>query len=69
MINNLSTVRDTSKIFGVSKSTIHYDVSIKLKEIDVDLYESVRKLLEYNKSIRHIRGGDSTKTRYQQKRL
>ncbi len=65
MLENKTTVRDTSKIFGVSKSTVHYDISYKLKDIDIELYENVRKLLQYNKSIRHIRGGNSTKTKYQ----
>ncbi len=64
MIINKTTVRETSKVFGVSKSTIHFDVSNKLKEIDTELFEQVKALLEYNKSIRHIRGGISTKEKY-----
>ncbi len=68
MLENKSTVRETSKIFGVSKSTVHYDISNKLKEIDFGLYEDIKKLLEYNKSIRHVRGGNSTKSKYQLQR-
>ncbi len=64
MLENKSTVRDVSKVFGVSKSTVHYDIAYKLKSIDCDLYNDIKKLLEYNKSIRHIRGGNSTKTKY-----
>ncbi len=65
IIENKATVRETSKIFGVSKSTVHYDLTKKLKEIDTALYEEVKKQLYYNKSIRHIRGGNATRLMYQ----
>ena len=60
-----ATVRDTAKIFGVGKSTVHKDVTTRLKEIDKDLYKKVKKVLEINLSERHIRGGEATKRKYQ----
>ena len=60
-----ATVRDTAKIFGVGKSTVHKDVTTRLKEIDRDLYKKVKKVLEINLSERHIRGGEATKRKYQ----
>ena len=58
------TVRMASNIFGVSKSTVHKDVTEKLKEINPVLYSSIRKVMEKNKSERHIRGGIATKNKY-----
>jgi putative DeoR family transcriptional regulator (stage III sporulation protein D) len=58
------TVRSTAKHFGVSKSTVHLDVTKKLKEIDEDLYIKVRNLLFINLSERHIRGGMATREKY-----
>lgn len=51
---------------GCSKSTVHKDLTERLPEINRQLFEKVKELLEYNKSIRHIRGGESTKLRYLQ---
>lgn len=59
------TVRTCSARFGISKSTVHKDVSERLRLIDKDLYEEVREVLEKNLSERHIRGGIATKTKYQ----
>lgn len=64
MIEHQDTVRDCAKIFGISKSTLHADLTIKLKQIDDVLYEQVRKILDYNFSVRHLRGGESTKQKY-----
>ena len=63
-----STVRSVAKIVGFSKSTVHNDVTIRLKEIDYDLYIKVQDVLNYNKKIRHIRGGEATKRKYQSKK-
>lgn len=65
-LNDRSTVREVAKKVGCSKSTVHKDLTERLPEINLHLFEKVRELLEYNKSIRHIRGGESTKLRYQQ---
>ena len=65
MLENKLTVREVAKIIGLSKSTIHKDLTEKLKYIDEDLFLEVSELLEYNKNIRHIRGGQKTKEKYE----
>ena len=65
-----TTVRQTAKTFGVSKSTIHKDVTERLEEINPSLAMEVKRVLEKNKSERHIRGGMATKLKYEkQKRV
>ena len=64
MIENKSTVRQAAKIFGVSKSTVHKDHTERLENIDSSLAIEVRKILDLNKSERHIRGGMATKEKY-----
>lgn len=59
-----STVRATGKKFGVSKSTVHTDVTVRLRKINPALYNEVRQVLEKNKEERHIRGGIATKEKY-----
>ena len=61
------TVRGCSARFGISKSTVHKDVSERLKKIDSVLYERTREVLEKNLSERHIRGGIATKEKYRRK--
>lgn len=60
-----TTVRQTAKTFGVSKSTIHKDVTERLEEINPTLAKEVKLVLEKNKSERHIRGGMATKLKYE----
>lgn len=69
LLTNQTTVRDVAKKVGYSKSTVHKDLTIKLPQIDYELYLNVKKLLEYNKKIRHIRGGESTKNKYQSQKI
>lgn len=64
IIKTGSTVREMSKIFNVSKSTVHKDLHERLIEIDEDLYKKVEEILKYHIEIRHIRGGISTKNKY-----
>ena len=59
-----ATVRATAKVFKVSKSTVHKDVSERLKVEEPELYLQVKAVLEKNKSERHIRGGMATKEKY-----
>lgn len=59
-----STVRDAAKEFGVSKSTVHKDVSERLAIINPELYEEIKVHLKYHTSIRHLRGGEATKQMY-----
>ncbi|MGN1139158.1 MAG: sporulation transcriptional regulator SpoIIID, partial [Ruminococcus sp.] len=58
-----------AKKFGISKSTVHKDVSQRLKYINPALYRQVKQILEINKSERHIRGGLATKNKYLLKRM
>ena len=60
-----TTVRQTAKTSGVSKSTIHKDVTERLEEINPFLAKEVKTILEKNKSERHIRGGMATKLKYE----
>ena len=62
---NNSTIRNTAAVFGISKSTVHIDVSHKLKNLDFDLYVKVKKILENNFKERNIRGGIATRAKYQ----
>ena len=63
------TVRAAAKHFGISKSTVHKDVSERLKNISPSLYAEVKEILERNKAQRHIRGGQATKEKYADMRL
>ena len=65
IIEHRATVRAASKRFGISKSTVHKDVTERLREIDRSLYLKVREILIENKSERHIRGGMATKQKYE----
>ena len=64
IIEHNATVRQTAKQFGVSKSTVHKDLTEKLPVIDHALAAQVRQVLDINKSERHIRGGLATKEKY-----
>lgn len=64
IISNNATVRAAAREFGISKSTVHMDVSQRLKNVDPNMYGCVKKVLELNKAQRHIRGGLATKQKY-----
>lgn len=64
MLENNATVRSTAAHFGISKSTVHKDVSKTLKYVNRKLYRQISNLLASNKSERHIRGGEATKRKY-----
>ena len=64
MIDGNKTVRQVAKIVGYSKSTVHNDLTTKLENMDIELYQRVKDILEYNKKIRHIRGGEATIIKY-----
>ena len=59
-------LRSTAKVFGVSKSTVHMDVTRRLEHIDPELHAAVKAVLDENKAERHIRGGNATRKKYQQ---
>jgi len=65
IIEHKATVREAAKVFGVSKSTVHKDVTERLPDINFELYKEVREILSKNKAERHIRGGKATKIKYQ----
>ena len=67
IIDNNATVRQTAKQFGISKSTVHKDATERLTQINPALANNARKVLDLNKSERHIRGGLATKEKYLQK--
>lgn len=69
MVKEKATVRKTAKYFGVSKSTVHKDVSERLKKLNNSLYQEVKKILDINKAQRHIRGGVATKNKYAKQNL
>ena len=68
LVDNRATVRAVAAKFGVSKSTVHKDVTEKLERINRALYEDVKVILDVNKSERHIRGGEATKRKYLEKK-
>lgn len=59
-----ATVRDTAKVFGVSKSTVHKDVTERLPKLNRDLAARVKQVLDTNKAERHLRGGEATRRKY-----
>ena len=65
IIENNATVRETAKKFGISKSTVHKDVTDRLEHINPSLAARARVVLDINKSERHIRGGLATREKYQ----
>ena len=64
IVENDSTVRSAAKYFGISKSTIHKDVTVILPDVDRALAGEVKAVLEKNKAERHLRGGQATKEKY-----
>ena len=68
IILNDKTIRETSYIFGVSKSTVHKDMRDRLYLIDKLLYEKVSNIMNYHTDIKHIRGGESTKRKFLEKK-
>ena len=65
IIDNNATVRQTAKAFGISKSTVHKDVTERLTQVNPSLAREARKVLDGNKQERQIRGGMATKEKYQ----
>lgn len=64
IIDNRTTIRAAAKVFGVSKSTVHKDLTERLERCNHGLYLQVKEILEVNKAERHIRGGIATKNKY-----
>lgn len=64
IIEHKSTVRDTAAVFGVSKSTVHKDLTSLLPKLNAGLFREVRTILDINKEERHLRGGEATRQKY-----
>ena len=64
LVENNLTVRAVAQKFGISKSTVHKDVTHTLKKVNKSLYEEVKSVLEKNKMERHLRGGEATRQKY-----
>lgn len=64
IIDTKSTIRKAAKIFGVSKSTVHKDITERLPKINPQIAKEAKDILELNKAERHIRGGKATKMKY-----
>lgn len=66
IIETNETIRETAKKFSVSKSTVHKDLQERLKHLNNQMSEKIKEILIYHTNIRHIRGGESTKKKYQE---
>jgi putative DeoR family transcriptional regulator, stage III sporulation protein D len=66
IVETRNTVRKIAKEFGVSKSTVHKDLTERLPAINPKLANEVKEILDYHKSIRHLRGGEATKIKYRE---
>ena len=65
MLEKRATVRQAAAVFRLSKSAVHKDMCVRLPQINARLAREVAALLEYNKAVRHLRGGEATRRRYQ----
>ena len=66
IVENNATVRATARQFGISKSTVHQDITEKLEKVNKPLHDEVKAVLDKNKQERHIRGGEATKRKYRE---
>lgn len=64
IIEKKTTVRDSARVFGISKSTVHKDLTARLPRLNPGLYKEVRAVLDLNKEERHLRGGEATRRKY-----
>lgn len=64
IISTKATIRKTAKIFGLSKSTVHYSVAKRLKNLSLELYLEVHSILSENFAYKHIRGGEATRKKF-----
>lgn len=68
LLEHAATVRGAAQVFGISKSTVHKDVTERLRHINNALYLQVQELLNKNKQERHLRGGEATRKKYTEER-
>ena len=67
IVENGATVRSAAKKFGISKSTVHKDLTERLRRLNPSLYIQAKAVLEKNKAERHLRGGEATRRKYKEK--
>lgn len=67
MLSHRATVRQAARFFGLCKSSVHKDLTLRLPQIHPVMALEVAELMRYNKSVRHLRGGESTRRMYQQR--
>ena len=67
IIDQKATVRQAAKIFGISKSTVHKDITERLEKMNVSMAKEIRSVLDLNKAERHLRGGYATRKKYKGK--
>lgn len=65
IMESKATVRQTATVFGVSKSTVHKDMTERLPSINKQLAKKIKNILDFNKAERHLRGGEATRKKYQ----
>ena len=68
ILEHRATIRAAAKVMGVSKSTVHTDMSVRLKFVDINTYKAVKAILDKNREERHIRGGEKTREKYRNMR-
>ena len=66
ILDSRATVRQAATVFGVSKSTVHKDLTERLPGVNKKMATKIKDILEYNKSERHLRGGEATRKKYQE---
>ena len=69
IVESKATVRNAAKKFGISKSTVHKDITQRLQQINLALAREVKLVLDENKAERHIRGGEATREKYKLKKI
>lgn len=69
LVENKATVRAVASKFGISKSTVHKDITNNLKKVNKSLYYEAKTILEQNKKERHLRGGEATKNKYKKNKV
>ncbi len=69
LVENKATVRAVAARFGISKSTVHKDITQNLKRVNRPLYQQAKEILDLNKKERHLRGGEATKKKYQKNKI
>ena len=69
ILKTKKTIREISQVFNISKSTVHKDLHERLIDIDIEIHNKVKNILEYHKQIRHIKGGKKKKKKYEKLNL